>query len=289
MYQLRNVINRKSVPQNPEKNMKATEDFFLLILHAHVISAAKTLNPLPCTVTEMAKEIVERYTTFTRADDAKPKSYEDEVYLYATEVLLLSLIWHGFHDAIKEADGDRILRYWKFLLVIFKGTNHHNYGKEAVNLLYQYYFTFSESEKIQLLWNRCVNTKGRQGTNIPCDLFMEHLNRRLKGVIRSMGGNVKPQVIKKASYAIGPVDHVCKIFESQTVATELSDKHTRPGFGRDLESVLKVLDNEKVFEAVPGRCHASFNLKCGLLEKQSKADLIKKIKKNIQQLNDGDY
>ena len=114
-------------------------------MHAHVISAAKTLNPLPCTVTELAKEIVERYTTFNRADAAKPKSYEDEVYLYATEVLSLSLIWHGFHDAIKEADGDRILRYWKFLLVIFKSTN----------------FTFSESEKIQLLWSRCVNTKGR--------------------------------------------------------------------------------------------------------------------------------
>ena len=104
-----------------------------------------------------------------------------------------------------------------------------------------------------------------------------------------MGGNVKPEVIKKASNAIGLVDHVCKIFENQTVATKLSDKHTIPSFGRDLDSVLKVLDSEKVFESVPGRCHASFNLKCGLLEKQSKADLVKKIKKNIQKLNDGDY
>ena len=33
---------------------------------------------------------------------------EDEVYLYSTEFLSLALIWHGFHDAIKEADGDRI-------------------------------------------------------------------------------------------------------------------------------------------------------------------------------------
>lgn len=244
---------------------------------------------MPSTVTELAKEIIEKFTTFTRTDDARPKSYEDEVYLYATEVLSLSLIWHGFHDSVKQADGDRILRYWKFLLVIFKATNHYNYGKEAVNLLYQYYFTLSESEKIQLLWNRCVNTKGRQGTNIPCDLFMEHLNRRLKGVIRSMSGNVKPEVIKKASKAIGPVDHVCKIFENQTVTTELSDKHATPSFSKDLASILKVLESEKVFVPVPGRCHASFNLKCGLLEKQSKADLIKKIKKNIQQLNDGDY
>ena len=74
MYQLRNVINRKSVPQNPEKNMKATECFFQLILHAHVICAAKTLNPLSSSVTELAKLIFERYATFTRSDDAKPRA-----------------------------------------------------------------------------------------------------------------------------------------------------------------------------------------------------------------------
>lgn len=288
MYQLRNVINRKSVPQNPEKNMKATEDFFQLMLHAHVICAAKTLNPLPSSVTELAKVIIERYTTFTRSDDAMPKSYEDEVYLYATEVLSLSLIWHGFHDAVKEADGERILRYWKFLLIIFKATNHYNYGKEAVNLLYQYYFKFSDREKIQLLWNRCVNTKGRRGTNIPCDLFMEHLNRRLKGVIRSMSGNINPNTIKKASKAIGPVDHVCRTFESQTMTVDVSDKHTTPSFDKDLATVLKVLESERVFVSVPGRYHTSFKLKCGLLEKIGKEQLSK-IEKNIKQLNDGHY
>lgn len=34
---------------------------------------------------------------------------DDEVLLYATEVLSLGLLWHGFHDAVKEADGDRII------------------------------------------------------------------------------------------------------------------------------------------------------------------------------------
>ena len=60
-----------------------------------------------------------------------------------------------------------------------------------------------------------MNTKGQPGSNIPCDLFMEHLNRRLKGVIHSMSGNINPSVIQKASKAIGLVDHACKIFEMQ--------------------------------------------------------------------------
>ncbi len=43
MFQLRNLINRSVVPTNPEKNMNAVEDFFLLLLHAHVIVAAEKL------------------------------------------------------------------------------------------------------------------------------------------------------------------------------------------------------------------------------------------------------
>ena len=79
--------------------------------------------------------------------DNKAPDSTDTVYLYATKVITLGLLWHGFHDAIKEGDGERILRYWKFLLVAFKATGHRNYAKEAVNLLYQYYYVFSERKK----------------------------------------------------------------------------------------------------------------------------------------------
>ena len=84
----------------------------------------------------------------------------------------MGLLWHGFHDGIKEGDGDRIFRYWKFLLVIFKSTRHKNYAKESVILLHQYYYQLSDRQKMQLLWSICVNTQRRQGCNIPCDLYM---------------------------------------------------------------------------------------------------------------------
>ena len=44
MYQLRNRINRTSVTKHPEKNVKAAEDFLALVLHAHVIAAAKAIS-----------------------------------------------------------------------------------------------------------------------------------------------------------------------------------------------------------------------------------------------------
>ena len=110
------------------------------------------------------------------------------------------------------------MRYWKFLLIVFKSTNHRNYAKESVNLLCQYYYKFSERKKAQLLWSRCVNTRGYAGANIPCDLYMEHLNRRLKTIIRGMGSNISPSRIQRASRSLAAVQRVCDTFERKQLA-----------------------------------------------------------------------
>ena len=47
-------------------------------------------------------------------------------------------------------------------------------------LLIQYHFLFSERKAAEVRNSRFVNTHGRKGHNRPCDLHMEHLNRRLK-------------------------------------------------------------------------------------------------------------
>ena len=49
------------------------------------------------------------------------------------------------YDAIREGDGERILRYWKFLVVVFKSSNKRNYAKEGINLLVQYHYRLSDS------------------------------------------------------------------------------------------------------------------------------------------------
>ena len=61
MFQLRNLINRSGVPTNPEKNMKAAEDFLLLLLHAHIVAAAEKLSDYDFdseSVGEVAKSII---------------------------------------------------------------------------------------------------------------------------------------------------------------------------------------------------------------------------------------
>ena len=286
MYHLRNLINRSSIPSNPEKNMNAAEDFLLLLLHTHVVAAARVMQSINPTanVADLAKLIIINYVRLPRSDDEDTEKCEDGVHLYAIELLSLGLLWHGFHDAIREGDGERILRYWKFMLVVFKSTNHRNYAKEAVNLLLQYHYTFSEREKAQLLWSRCVNTRGHPGANIPCDLFMEHLNRRLKTVIRSMRANVNPSSIQKAGKSIASVYRVCQQFELQTSSQVHSDHHPYPSFGKDFDTTLKALEEQNVFLPVSVRLHSTFKFTCGLMESLSRTDMLKKVETTIKQI-----
>ena len=114
MYHLRNGINRTNVPTDPSKNMNAAEDFMVLIIHAHVVAAAsaiKCVYPIN-SVGDLADSIVTQYVRLQR--DNK-EEYVDKVLVYSTEVLSLGLIWHGFHDATREGDGDRLLMYWRYL------------------------------------------------------------------------------------------------------------------------------------------------------------------------------
>ena len=108
-------------------------------------------------------------------------------------------------DAIKEADGVRILRCWCYLMLIFYKTSRNNY---AVTMLIQYHFLFSSRIKEQLLWSRTVNIHGKPGKNVPMDLHMEHLNREVKRAVSHLGPNVLGNSIQRVSKCIGELGEI---------------------------------------------------------------------------------
>ena len=261
LYQLRNLIHRSAVGTDPSKNMKAFEDFLLVVLSSYLLTAAENTNHHNHNCIEVSKMVVSRWVKINilqqqeEAGDTTPSTRttsapsnrttsapstrttlapstrtictttEVTASEYITELITLGLLWHGFHDAIKEGDGDRIFLYWKFLLPVFKEENHHNYAKEAFNLTFQSK-VLSPRKLCELKWNRTVNTHGKAGHNVPCDLHMEHLNRRLKKCIRSSGSNVYPSAIQRAARSLGPVNHVCSEFEAALSLYENKDYHT---------------------------------------------------------------
>lgn len=278
LFHLKQVINRTSFGKIPKNNMKAAEDFLEVTLCAHVITAAKqtmkTLSVSDCKA--VAKALVQQFIKISlpstektsnpsndRVDDCinddginhcTSNNIDDSVYTYATDFLTLGLLWHGYHDAMRSGDGDRILIYWKFLTFIFKKEGHFNYAKEGFNLLAQS-LLLSPQKIAELKWCRTVNTNGRPGKNIPVDLHIEHLNRHLKGMMRNLGSNITPEAVQHASRALGTIETVCSNFEEITNISASKNYHSKPSFERDLHKLQEQLEKGEVFVVKEQRHH----------------------------------
>ena len=96
-------------------------------------------------------EMLSGYIKLPIAPESTSSQSDDGILAYAQEILSLGLLWAEFQDAIREGDGLRVLRCWRFLLLVFKAARRKNYSIEAVTLLVQYHALLSPREKEQLL------------------------------------------------------------------------------------------------------------------------------------------
>lgn len=88
---------------------------------------------------------------------------KDDVFDYHCGFMNMSLLLRNFMDAIKEGDGERIIRCIKmFLLSLYH--------------LFQLFALLSPREAERMKWNRTVNNHGRPGCNVAMDLALEHDN-----------------------------------------------------------------------------------------------------------------
>ena len=99
----------------------------------------------------------------TREDSTTRAAVLDCVQEYARNVLSLGLLYLEFCDAIQEGDGVRILRCWRYLLLIFRAAHHTNYAIEAFTLLAHEKFILSPRMAAELKKSQTVNTHGRPG------------------------------------------------------------------------------------------------------------------------------
>lgn len=241
LQQLRNLINRRNVVSEPSKNVNACEDFFVLVVVCHILCAAMkildmdTLDSFPVGIesewvfdTEderrqklhsIASEIVSKFTDFSTFSETDGDQAEDQdtdyVNEYAKEVLSIGLLYLEYQDAIREGDGERVLECWKYLMIIFKATEHKNYAIEAFTLLAQNQWLLPDRQAMQLKYSRFINVHGRPGCNIPCDLLMEHLNRMAKICVSHLGANKTANSIERVGKCIGGVNEIMSCYDKE--------------------------------------------------------------------------
>ena len=72
-----------------------------------------------------------------------------------------------FCDAIREGDGERVLRCWRYLLPVFKSSGRKNYSIEVLNMLCQFQYELTPRHAQELIWSRFVSTHESTRTEHP--------------------------------------------------------------------------------------------------------------------------
>ena len=99
----------------------------------------------------------------------------DALYSYAMVLCHYAALVLKFTDAWSEGDGKRVQHCWKVFLLHFFSQRHTKYALEPFRLQFQL-ATLPPHLVHHLTWGRFVNTYGKPGHNIPCDLHNEHVN-----------------------------------------------------------------------------------------------------------------
>ena len=86
-------------------------------------------------------KIVEQFVDISYPTPITEK--DNHVQAYAKEVLSPGLLLMEFIDAVREGDGERIVRCWKYFLPLLKSSDHTNYSIEAFNLLLELEYVMS--------------------------------------------------------------------------------------------------------------------------------------------------
>lgn len=104
-----------------------------------------------------------------------------------------------------------------------------------------------------------MNTHGKPGCNVPCDLHMEHMNRACKDILSRMGPNMTEKTITRTGRCIGSITKVTQTFDRETNVTPLLSSHYAASTDKDLTTIVEELTKMKTFKYHKGRSHRSFS------------------------------
>jgi len=202
------------------------------------------------------------------------------VNIHARCLLTLGCTYLEFSDAIREGDGERVLRCWRYMLPMFVSSGRKNYAIESLNLLVQHDFSLSPRQAAELKWGRFINATGLPGRNIPNDLHMEHLNRSVKTAIKNLGPNKVEPGITKVGKVLRVLVPLLDNFDQENDVSNVSGHHSKPSEDKDIKILLENLSAS--FDVVPNREHRTFPNPPDPLHAKSSQDIEKWIIAHIK-------
>ena len=193
----------------------------------------------------VSEKIVNEFISFSYHSECEKS--KDKVFLYNTQLMSIGLFFVEYSDAIKEGDGSRVLRCWRYLVPIYKSSGRKNYSIEAFNLLCQHHHGLPPKQAAQLIWSRFINVHGLPGRNIPGDLHQEHLNRVIKDAIGRLGSNKTDKAITLAGKVLGTLSPLMDQFDKENGISRHHSHHKPANFDKDRDIIIHQLRQSYVF------------------------------------------
>ena len=185
----------------------------------------------------------------------------DDVYSYNCALLADGLFFINFLDAIKEGDGVRLMRQYKYMLLYCRADGHAK-NKYALECLYQSFLVqslLSPRESERFVWNRSINNQGGKGCNIPHDLEVEHSSRFIKGSAENVGPNLTERAVQRICQAKSGARSLTGNVNQGLNRICGSGKHTSSSLENDLDELLRRIQQTDVLTDHPGRSYQHFN------------------------------
>lgn len=166
---------------------------------------------------------------------------QDTRYNYACTRLSIGLFIRYFDDAVKEGEGQRIVRCWKFLMLIFKAHGHPKYALAAFQIQANILAILSPREAHQLIWNRTVNNKGGRGKNISLDLKLEQINNFTKELLKNLGPSITEKAANRSSKAVKNVDKIIQSLDESLSIARPTGHHKMQKRDKDFAIIVSQL------------------------------------------------
>lgn len=179
----------------------------------------------------------------------------DGIFNYSHNILKTGLLLKNFQDAVKEGDGSRLERLWKFMMLLYKVTGKTKYALAAIRLHAQLNAMLTPREAHCLRWNRTINLKGGIGRNVAIDQVQEHRVKETKELMSGHGANLTFPSAQIYSRASDGVACVMKNFDKESKVRKESSKHQRRQ-DADILTVVKILQEIQALKEIPGRTHS---------------------------------
>lgn len=294
LYQLKNLVNRRNVSKNVSSNYHAASEFIDLVTDCHVIAACleycgmgnleSQCKKIP-TALHLADSTVKRRvlrhlvgeivdTFFLNAItinvdriedpasdmDVAPIAQDDAVYNYATNFTKLGLLRKVAVNATRYGNGNRMLRHWKYAMLVYHQGHKIKYRLESFLLLAGVNALLTPRQKHQVIHNRFINLRGGEGHNLDGDYVMELLNRYAKSRIKLLGPNHNETCVERIGKTMMFCHEIQDKLEQQISVAPLSRKHTPQSLHHDRNTIIQQLKNSCVFQLIPGRSHQTFSM-----------------------------